>query len=449
MRRRITWLLFAATFCAGTGVATYKFRYAADRRAFLPGPTTHGHYQIELRCDACHTPLMGVKTDACNQCHGAEMAAINDSHPRTKFTDPRNADLLAKINAAECVTCHREHRPEQTHAMGLTQPDDYCFHCHRDVAKERPSHTGMSFKTCATAGCHNFHDNTALYEDFVAKHAHEPELRIPTQRLVRPPAMPPAGHAALAGAQRNAPAAMPVDQQIIYDWEQSAHARAAVNCSDCHQDGDAAKPWVAQPALAACQRCHDGEAKGFLESRHGMRLAAGLPPMTPGEARQPMRADAAHRTMTCNACHESHRYDPRTAAVDACLKCHDDAHSRAYPGSAHQRTWLAELSGAAPAGTGVSCATCHLPRETHRADGRDVVAVQHNQNANLRPNEKMIRTVCLDCHGFPFALDALADRALVEANFRGRPARHLDTVEMVLRRAAAHASSQPPTENKP
>ena len=152
MRRRITWLLFAATFCAGTGVATYKFRYAADRRAFLPGPTTHGHYQIEPRCDACHTPLMGVKTDACNQCHGAEMAAINDSHPRTKFTDPRNADLLAKINAAECVTCHREHRPEQTHAMGLTQPDDYCFHCHRDVAKERPSHTGMSFKTCATAG---------------------------------------------------------------------------------------------------------------------------------------------------------------------------------------------------------------------------------------------------------------------------------------------------------
>ena len=29
-----------------------------------------------------------------------------DSHPRAKFTDPRNADTLENIDARYCVTCH-------------------------------------------------------------------------------------------------------------------------------------------------------------------------------------------------------------------------------------------------------------------------------------------------------------------------------------------------------
>jgi formate-dependent nitrite reductase cytochrome c552 subunit len=245
------------------------------------------------------------------------------------------------------------------------------------------------------------------------------------------------------------PAGVNADQHVVYEWEQSAHARAGVNCADCHQAGDPAKPWVAKPSEASCARCHNDAVQGFLGGRHGMRLAAGLPAMTPGESRLPMRADAAHRTMTCNACHDAHRYDTRAAAVDACLKCHDDGHSRAYNGSVHQRTWLAELSGEAAPGSGVSCATCHLPRERHRVDGHDVVRVQHNQNANLRPNEKMIRSTCLDCHGYAFALDALADRALIDANFNGRPARHLETIEMVARRLVSEASPQPKKEIQP
>ena len=40
--------------------------------------------------------------------------------------------------------------------------------------------------------------------------------------------------------------------------------------------------------------------------------------------------------------------------------------------------------------------------------------VQHNQNETLRPNEKMIRTVCLNCHGTSFSIDSLADDELIE-----------------------------------
>ena len=49
------------------------------------------------------------------------------------------------------------------------------------------------------------------------------------------------------------------------------------------------------------------------------------------------------------------------------------------------------------------------------------VVVNHNQNANLTPNEKMLRTVCLQCHGLQFSMDALADRNLILSNFSGRP----------------------------
>jgi hypothetical protein len=65
--------------------------------------------------------------------------------------------------------------------------------------------------------------------------------------------------------------------------------------------------------------------------------------------------------------------------------------------------------------------------------GMDRVIVNHNQNENLRPNEKMVRSVCASCHGLPFTLDALADPALVRRNFSGRPAAHIQSIDWVLK----------------
>ena len=81
---------------------------------------------------------------------------------------------------------------------------------------------------------------------------------------------------------------------------------------------------------------------------------------------------------------------------------------------------------------GRSCATCHLPRQ--RLEGSGSVTVEHNQNANLRPNEKMVRTVCLPCHGLTFSLDSLADRPLIARNFAGQPRHVVTAVDMALRR---------------
>ena len=157
-------------------------------------------------------------------------------------------------------------------------------------------------------------------------------------------------------------------------------------------------------------------------------MAAGLSAMTPGQARLPMKAEVAHESLDCSSCHQGHRFDRQFAAYEACISCHDDAHSRAYTNSSHFELWQAELSGKAPVGTGVSCATCHMPR--CEVDGKMIV--QHNQNDNLRPSDKMVRNACMNCHGLEFSLSSVADKQLIESCFQGQPGEINRSVQMAM-----------------
>ena len=460
-RNHILWLVWiTATLTGGTALAATMY-YGGYRGVFLIGKTTIGHHQIELACDACHTDPFGGKEalqKSCMNCHGAELKAANDSHPRTKFTDPRNADRVAKLDARYCVTCHREHEPGITHAMGVTMPNDYCALCHQDIAKDRPSHKGLAFDTCASAGCHNFHDNRALYEDFLGKHAHEPDFKDSlVVKLVNwtPPAdsQQAAKKKPLTAADADAPDAHKGEAKFTTDWAASAHAAAGVNCSGCHMPRKNTRPdeWLAKPDRKVCETCHAPEAKTFTEGKHGMRQRDGLwverkdpfgifkdvgfSSMTPGQAWIPMKADVHDKALTCNTCHGAHRYDTKTASIDACESCHADDHTKAYRQSPHYSSVVREAEGELPKGSGVTCATCHMPRVKLVDDyGAETVYVTHNQNDNLRPNEKMIRSVCADCHGLGFAIDALADPALEKNNYKGRPHAHIESIDWVEKR---------------
>ena len=114
----------------------------------------------------------------CRTCHDAELKAADDSHPRKKFRNPRMAAYWEKLDGRLCTSCHIEHRPEITRTSAVTVAMDFCVACHsegdQDVRWDRPSHAGLTFDTCATAGCHNYHDNRALYEDFLVEHAGTP-----------------------------------------------------------------------------------------------------------------------------------------------------------------------------------------------------------------------------------------------------------------------------------
>jgi len=447
----LLWLLWFAIALPAGAAALAVIVYGGNRWFLLIGRTSDGHHQIELACDACHTSVFGgpeVLQAACVNCHGAELQAVNDSHPQSKFTDPRNAERTARLDARFCVTCHQEHRPRITRPMAVTLPDDFCVICHQDIGEERPSHKDLSFATCASAGCHNFHDNQALYTDFLRKNAKQPDhLPKPRIALVERRARPAAGARALVAADADAPDGHR-SEEAVTAWAADAHALGGVNCSGCHADKQAG--WVAAPGLATCRGCHAEQAAGFIAGKHGMRLRDGLlatregpfglfkqtalGPMTPAMARVPMKPEANDTALGCTTCHGPHRFDLARARVEACAGCHDDAHTRAYFGSPHHALLEQEAAGALPAGSGVGCATCHMPLAEQRRDGRRHVQVTHNQNANLRPNEKMARGVCLNCHGLRFTLDALADAALVKRNFQGLPAGHVESIDWATRR---------------
>ncbi len=438
------WILMTMVLGAYFGKQLFS---SDNKEVFLIGEATYGHYQIEMACETCHSSAFGgieVIQDACTQCHADELEVAHDSHPKSKFTGPRNADRVEILDARYCVTCHTEHQKEQTHAMGVTLPDDYCYHCHQDIETDRPSHQNLAFDSCASAGCHNYHDNRALYEDFLIEHAKTPWLNSTakaveksTQRAVKSlPRSTPLNASSSRYAQE-----IEANPDITHQWQASSHAAAGIDCDGCHQP-QKNTPWVDKPTHQQCKECHGFEVEGFLSGKHGMRLSgalsASLSPLTPAQSHLQIEADAQSLTHGCNTCHGAHEFNPEQAAVEGCLTCHADNHSQAFKGSLHGQLWQKTLTHSElnplPTQTAVTCATCHLPRIKKTVAGQTRYAVSHNQNDNFKPNEKMIRSVCMDCHGLQFSLNALADPELINNNFSSKPKTHVESIDWAIKR---------------
>ena len=447
----LAWLLLTIVVSAWLGYL--MFSQDTDKKIFMPGALSPGHHQLADACDSCHVDSFGggeVLQQSCVDCHGKDRVKPFDSHPSKKFKDPRNAELLEKIDTLSCVTCHSEHRSEITQKDGLTQPVDFCIHCHGEVAKDRPSHEGMGFASCKDSGCHNYHNNRALYTDYLIKHLDEepiltkailPEREFSNviEEVVGYPheAYPVKN---LAEEDIDAKEYLDVSSEIKSEWLESGHAKSGVNCTACHVDRavqdtdsdiatDRLEGWNDNPGHSTCARCHSVEVERFTEGKHGMRLKQGLSAMTPGQARLRMKEEASHKQLNCNSCHEGHRFDLHEAAVESCLGCHDDNHSLAYKQSPHYVLWEREINGDSEAGSGVSCASCHMPRINHDvSEWMSRTIVDHNQSANLSPNTKMIRSSCQHCHGLEFVLDSLADDVLIENNFSSKTEKNIPTM---------------------
>ena len=422
----------------------YLYQFDNIEKVIVPGESSHGHYQIELACHLCHDVGAGLKENACESCHAEELERVNDSHPTVKFRDPRNAERIDRIDARYCVTCHKEHRLEVTNDMGVTLPEDYCYYCHQEIGEERPTHKGLPYDSCASAGCHNFHDNTALYERFLAKHLDEPNLKEPALIPGRSSSQDE-GEGPLKVEDIDKPENVAFSQEELHEWETTAHAKAGVNCRACHmvtEEGSTEAVWQDYPPFIVCSECHEYETETFLNSHHGMRLAHGFSPMTPEMARQPMKVESHMNELSCASCHQAHDFNTQFASTEACLKCHDDEHSREFKNSKHYQLFEEAQQGGRNAREGVGCVTCHMPRIETRNFGETTVVVNHNPNDFLRPNEKMVRSVCLHCHGLQYTLDSLADPNLIKNNFQGDPSVHVESLEMVRKEMLKQESSK-------
>ena len=470
MSKRI-WLLWGI-FCIALTAYFLRSLFSDDGKSvYLIGDATYGHYQIEMACETCHSDPFGgeeVLQNACTQCHAEELEEAHDSHPKSKFTDPREAYRLEKIDARYCVSCHVEHQTEQTHAMGVTLPDDYCYHCHIETVEQRESHKDLAFDSCADAGCHNYHDNRALYESFLVKNAGMPWL---SKSIASTIALPESNYAQYKAPKTDKAKAASSVPTVPDDWHNSSHQLAGVSCESCHthtaqSTSNEPSIWIDKPNVEQCQSCHMKEAMGFKAGKHGMKLIIAdyisneqnaPTAITPAESPLEFNQNNASAQHGCNSCHAGHQYDTQFASVEACLNCHIDEHSLSYEASPHGQHRNSLIKKNLPLSNVVSCSSCHMPRieagkhqlkvgTTHAnsfkqdatADEIDLhielYRVQHNQNWNLRPNEKMIRPVCMSCHSLEFSIDALADPALIENNFNGQPNKHIESIDWAVAR---------------
>lgn len=243
----------------------------------------------------------------------------------------------------------------------------------------------------------------------------------------------PAGGEAIAEADVDAAIAL---------WRDSAHGLNDINCSSCHQDSQT-KAFVAHPTQESCQSCHQQAVDTFLLGKHGIRLLEGQTPLTPRLARLPMQPAALDRQMTCNTCHDVHAVNTLQAAVDSCLTCHKDTHSLNYQNSKHAQLFAADSSLPRPSSMAVSCATCHLPRHAVKlADGTEAAWVNHNNTFTLKPRDRMVQEVCMNCHGVEYSYNSIFDDALVEANFDQPPSLSLETFDLVRQLEARRTAGE-------
>lgn len=219
-------------------------------------------------------------------------------------------------------------------------------------------------------------------------------------------------------------------QEIEQLWQGSAHALAEVNCSSCHQEKDT-KKFVSQPNHESCQSCHEQAVDTFLLGKHGIRLLEGESPLTPAMAHLPMKATAKNQVMNCNTCHNVHSVNTQKAAADSCLSCHNDDHSRNYQNSKHAELWQKDSELPRPSAQAVSCATCHLPRHDIGTKTKPQVVVNHNNTYTLLPRDRMVKEVCMNCHGMEYAYNSIFDDDLVTSNFARPPTQKLQTLDMI------------------
>ncbi len=215
-------------------------------------------------------------------------------------------------------------------------------------------------------------------------------------------------------------------QKIEQQWQNSAHALAEVNCSSCHQNQET-KAFVSKPGEESCKSCHQASVDTFLLGKHGIRTLEGLSPLTPAMAHLPMKDSSLERQMNCNTCHNVHTVNTYEASVDSCLTCHSDNHSLNYKKSPHFDIFQEIGTLPRPNKDAVTCATCHLPREV----SGDNILVNHNNTYTLKPRDRMVQEVCMNCHGVEHAYNSIFDDELVEANFARPPNQKLPTFKMV------------------
>ncbi len=237
--------------------------------AVADGPPEHAN------CESCHTThgaSAGRSTEACVDCHRAEVRAV------TGRASPRDHRA--------CATCHATHEFDATPT---------CASCHEDQARTAGSWPGAGVHAGPCAGCHTSHEAGRTP---TCRSCHADEIR--------------RSH---VGGHENCATCHQVHQAFpsgADPWRRG--------CASCHEDQARAGRGAAGDH-AECKNCHD---------------PVGQRPPRCGSCHEGITQLQMHRVsehQRCADCHQDHSV--AAPGRDACVECHDEIAAEHFPDAAN------------------------------------------------------------------------------------------------------------------
>lgn len=284
--------------------------------------------------------------------------------------------VLALSFGVQTANAEEDAEPDPPDAIYSDSGADSCLLCHRD------SGTAAIFST--PHGVPSDHRSPFGPGQLQCESCHGPSGEHSSLSIGDSPRPPPTGFGASDGlAELNSYCVNCHENELVFDWHDSAHNMNSVACADCHLSHGLPDPALA-PALrnSVCADCH---------------------PFAAAESFKAYSHFTGDDKMYCDDCHSAHGSDApvalvRNNVVETCWDCHADKRG----------PYLWEHPPAAE-----NCAYCHAPHGSnlpgmliqrapflclscHSEAGHPSISPQRSGNAP--PSAMTLIDSCLNCH---------------------------------------------------
>ena len=397
------------------------------------GPLSSAHQGFAQNCKACHLELFEPVPDrACAECHTGL---------------PHHDDDVALLSSSgieqyRCASCHIEHDG----SVGLMQTHPkLCTDCHADPARN------MVGSTLSSAG------------DFLHKHPQlSPQRWVEGEDGQRQDVSVPIGEVLTEKASIIYPHDLHLAESGVEDSQGELHV---LECQSCHEYQKGEINFQAVDFAQHCQYCHSlefdptepgrqvphGSTAAVLSDLRGyfarkvLQGAADVEVAKPQAGRGRDRSvqsarDEQRRTLLAKADGMANDQIDETIRVRLCAKCHtiaepvsQDTQWEVTPFK-QRSLWMTAARFDHSRHKTESCDSCHAARESDTAD--DVlmpdIANCRTCHGGTHSDPPLLRSLCVDCHGFHLAEHANMDVPKVSSDQKkkGLPAKLDGSAEM-------------------
>ena len=104
-----------------------------------PGPVIKGHEEFSTDCFACHTPLLGARSEKCISCHKVTDIGLLTTKGKPVVKNKPATAFHQKLLGQDCVACHSDHEgvivfrevQKFSHALVDEKTLKQCVACHK------------------------------------------------------------------------------------------------------------------------------------------------------------------------------------------------------------------------------------------------------------------------------------------------------------------------------